>query len=756
MHMSLDFERSRERVERQEEKRAEKLGAGLTMQGQAVVDRYLAPLTDLITADFKDRRRNRAVRSALTPMKPDGVAFRLLVAGVTLSLGDRYGVDENGDKTKIDQALWIGDNFGLWGEPGYRVGAWGLALLCRLDRFKMVDGRLCLVDVTGDLEPLLSATIINAAEHNPLLKPLGYEPTPWTGFRAGGLSKNHWAKVQLVRTQYKTTEDIFRKALGGNGPLRTVLDGLNYLQATPFTINQPILDLVIREGAPPPPSNEEVKRRLAKRGRKSKKALLSEIEREHRNQVEEWQLDKALAEATAVHPRCYVPLNFDFRGRLNPICGLSVYRSDRVRALFRFADGEIITAEGVRWLKQFVARLADGNTFSDEPKPSRLDLDGRIAWTNKYLAWLVDIGSTVLSGGTPQLMIDGKTIDPLQGIDDCFQFAAACAELAGVIEAYGDGTDFITRLPIQFDASCSGLQHLCAMSGAPEGKYVNLAPAPLRTFFVEKHIAAQAEDDLRLALVTKPDDAVDIYTLIARELSLIDPVFGDLPENLQRKICKAPIMTMVYGAGVNRQAKQIKEIWPGANAKALAKSIRGVLKEIAPIAMAAFEWIEKIAELCSEHKKVLRWTTPLGFPVINDYRWSITKQIRTPTANPKFFQKTRFAIGHSDRLKGHKAEIALAANFIHSADACLLQDVALACLIKAIPLITIHDCFMTLANHAARLKQLLAVRLDIIHQFDWLDELHRAAREALPKTVDVPPPPSRGALAFAVNFHTFS
>ena|SRR6516225_9401095 len=189
MHMSLDFERSRERVERQEEKRAEKLGAGLTMQGQAVVDRYLAPLTDLITADFKDRRRNRAVRSALTPMKPDGVAFRLLVAGVTLSLGDRYGVDENGDKTKIDQALWIGDNFGLWGEPGYRVGAWGLALLCRLDRFKMVDGRLCLVDVTGDLEPLLSATIINAAEHNPLVKPLGYEPTPWTGFRVVACQK---------------------------------------------------------------------------------------------------------------------------------------------------------------------------------------------------------------------------------------------------------------------------------------------------------------------------------------------------------------------------------------------------------------------------------------------------------------------------------------------------------------------------------------------------------------------------------------
>ena len=32
------------------------------------------------------------------------------------------------------------------------------------------------------------------------------------------------------------------------------------------------------------------------------------------------------------------------------------------------------------------------------------------------------------------------------------------------------------RLPVSFDGSCSGIQHLCAMMRAPEGSLVNLAP----------------------------------------------------------------------------------------------------------------------------------------------------------------------------------------------------------------------------------------------------------------------------------------
>src|SRR5262249_23712958 len=39
------------------------------------------------------------------------------------------------------------------------------------------------------------------------------------------------------------------------------------------------------------------------------------------------------------------------------------------------------------------------------------------------------------------------------------------------------GPAYESRLPVSFDASCSGLQHLCAMTRADEGKFVNLAPA---------------------------------------------------------------------------------------------------------------------------------------------------------------------------------------------------------------------------------------------------------------------------------------
>src|SRR5262249_46460965 len=76
-----------------------------------------------------------------------------------------------------------------------------------------------------------------------------------------------------------------------------------------------------------------------------------------------------------------------------------------------------------QWVEEFVARLDDGNTFSDESKPSQFDLDGRIAWTEHNLSRIIDIGAAVLWGDKPDL----------NGIDDRFQFAAACTELVGVM-----------------------------------------------------------------------------------------------------------------------------------------------------------------------------------------------------------------------------------------------------------------------------------------------------------------------------------
>jgi DNA-directed RNA polymerase len=48
-----------------------------------------------------------------------------------------------------------------------------------------------------------------------------------------------------------------------------------------------------------------------------------------------------------------------------------------------------------------------------------------------------------------------------QGPDKPFLFLGSCMELASALRV---GPSYVTRLPVSFDGSCSGLQHLCAMT----------------------------------------------------------------------------------------------------------------------------------------------------------------------------------------------------------------------------------------------------------------------------------------------------
>jgi hypothetical protein len=156
--------------------------------------------------------------------------------------------------------------------------------------------------------------------------------------------------------------------------------------------------------------------------------------------------------------------------------------------------GEPIGEEGPRYLKAHVAATADGNKWSLVERPGNLNLDGRVAWTDANLERLRKIGYAVLHGDDPtqwEWMLQPDMADTLvtfakpsadiveiscgdskrEGISDPYAFLAACVELAQALDA---GPSFKTRLPLVFDATCSGLQHICATMRAPEGRYVNL------------------------------------------------------------------------------------------------------------------------------------------------------------------------------------------------------------------------------------------------------------------------------------------
>ena len=210
-----------------------------------------------------------------------------------------------------------------------------------------------------------------------------------------------------------------------------------------------------------------------------------------------------------------------------------------MRALFLFADGEPIGEEGLKHLKAHVAACADGTSWSRIKKPSDLNLAKRVEWTELNLPLLRKIGEAALRGDdTIKWALPKKP----------YQFIAACLEL---VQALDKGPDFITRLPLTFDASCSGLQHLCAMTRDEKGaRYVNLIPSLYRppdaaeTGDIRKIIGAPTTEETEDAHQV----ADDFYQRVAGVVSQNSKCLEVMDGALDRAIVKQPSMSYFYGA----------------------------------------------------------------------------------------------------------------------------------------------------------------------------------------------------------------
>ena len=119
-----------------------------------------------------------------------------------------------------------------------------------------------------------------------------------------------------------------------------------------------------------------------------------------------------------------------------------------------------------------------------------------------------------------------------------------------LVQALDKGPDFITRLPLTFDASCSGLQHLCAMTRDEKGaRYVNLIPSLYRP-----PNAAEA-DDIREIIGAPTEEtedahqvADDFYQRVAVRVSQNTECREVMEGAFDRAIVKQPSMSYFYGA----------------------------------------------------------------------------------------------------------------------------------------------------------------------------------------------------------------
>ena len=155
------------------------------------------------------------------------------------------------------------------------------------------------------------------------------------------------------------------------------------------------------------------------------------------------------------------------------------------------------------------------------------------------------------------------------------------------------------------------------------------------------------------------------------------------------------------------------------HAKQLACAIYNCIEDMLPRPKGVRDWLEHLARVAAKKNKPLRWTTPLGLTVINIYQPAKVKNLSVVVNGRK--RSVKLTVGDKDGIKKKKAANAITANFVHSVDAAHLQLVALAAAKEGISMVSVHDCFGTIAPHAGRLN-------DIIR--DQFVDLHQAAQLA--------------------------
>jgi DNA-directed RNA polymerase len=189
---------------------------------------------------------------------------------------------------------------------------------------------------------------------------------------------------------------------------------------------------------------------------------------------------------------------------------------------------------------------------------------------------------------------------------------------------------------------------------------------------------------------------------------------------------------------------------PTAGAQELAQAIYDAIGD-----MPVLDFLERLAELCADNGKSLRWTTPLGLPVINCYYEPEEKRIETRVNDRR--RTTTLVIGNTDDVAKEKSRNSAAANFVHSADATHLQLVALAVAEQGIGMVSVHDSFGCLAPHAERFKAIIHEQFRRLHEcHNLLDEVRESARAILPSHIELPPLPETGSLELdQISFFAF-
>lgn len=577
---------------------------------------------------------------------------------------------------------------------------------------------------------------------NPVYLPMVVPPKPWRTPFIGGYLSNAIKGFRLVKTFNRAYLDELASV-----DMPIVYASVNNVQSVAWRINKPVLEVmrtVWDAGSdigglpsrsplpfPPRPANipdkdsgvelTEEQQKLLK-GWKAKTAKVHE----ENSRLESQRLGMSqklwIAERFVDEEELYFPHQLDWRGRIYPaVPFVNPQADDSGKALLQFAVGKPLDENGAYWLAVHIANL-----FGID----KVSFDDRVAWVMDHEEELLDSAA---------LPLDGKRF--WTQADSPYCALAACFEWAGY-RVMGD--EFVSYIPIAMDGSCSGLQHFSAMLRDPiGGAAVNLVPG------------------------ARPSD---IYTQVAKVAQVkVDAMDSDEAKlwrggKVIRKLSKQPTMTLCYGATLRGMQGQIeaalrkldaegKPYLGGADnyaaSRFLGEIIHASIGEVVVAARDAMAWLQVAARVAANEGLPVRWSTPAGMIVQQEYKEQIGKRFKVYFGG----KEVKLIVNEEgDKLNKRRQASGISPNFVHSLDSSHLMATVNTLTANGVySFACIHDSFGT---HAADVDVLhKAIRQAFVEQYtpDVLARFREELIAQLPeeKRIEIPELPPKGALELA-------
>lgn len=554
--------------------------------------------------------------------------------------------------------------------------------------------------------------------------PMLVKPLPWQGYRKGG----HLALPSCIMRTHGAKELGETLKITPKHQLKPVFDALNTLGATKWRINTRVLqivekiweeggriaDIVDRADVPEPEKPETKNVDVLKKWR-WELLKVKRTNRELHSQRCDMELKLSVAREMKNEECFYYPHNLDFRGRAYPLHPhLNHLGSDMCRGLLEFAEGRALRRTGLRWLKIQLANLYANGV-------DKLSFDDRVAFVEKNMENVLDSAKRPLEGSRWWL-----------AAEDPFQCLATCMEISKALSS-SDVEAFISHLPVHQDGSCNGLQHYAALGRDVLGaESVNLTAQP------------------------KP---ADVYTGIAvRVKGLLEKAFEEeslsekarqLHSQVDRKLVKQTVMTSVYGVTfigargqiLSRLQERSTNIQDETQAFSLscyaAKTTLDALGEMFTAARIIMDWLGECAKIIASQNQPVKWTTPLGLPVVQPYRKPRKIAVKTS------LQILTLMDTNDTKVLVRRQRTAFPPNFVHSLDSTHMMMTANACSEAGLTFAGVHDSYWTHAGDVDKMNVILREKFVELYSRPILENLLKSFEESFPD-VKFPPVPARG------------